>query len=307
MEEIRDSFRGVHCVIHCAALVSYSFPPDHDALHRINVTGTRNVVSLCVEMGVARLVFCSTSEVTLTPYLGGMFSLVLNQTERRAQPPNLEDTGRGRLLSEYAASKLRSEKIVLEANGTPLAGGGGHLYTAALRPTLLYGEQDPRVVTGIVRLSDKLDGLLPRFAGSGGRQQLTYVGNAAWAHLRAKDELLHSRPGGGIAGLPIFVTDDTPVDDLLVFTQKVTMRADSPPRCRLSRWFIPAVLSYLVAYLLELAGVPMPAPPTAIVSYLGSIILYNRLRASIHLDYVPFYKSDESYTRAKKYYTREKL
>ncbi|KAJ4440028.1 hypothetical protein ANN_08159 [Periplaneta americana] len=38
MEEIRDSFRGVHCVIHCAALVSYSFPPDHDALHRINVT-----------------------------------------------------------------------------------------------------------------------------------------------------------------------------------------------------------------------------------------------------------------------------
>jgi hypothetical protein len=38
-EGSREAFRGVDCVIHCAALVSYRFPPDHEALDRVNVTG----------------------------------------------------------------------------------------------------------------------------------------------------------------------------------------------------------------------------------------------------------------------------
>jgi nucleoside-diphosphate-sugar epimerase len=38
-EGAREAFRGVDCVIHCAALVSYRFPPDDEALDRINVTG----------------------------------------------------------------------------------------------------------------------------------------------------------------------------------------------------------------------------------------------------------------------------
>jgi hypothetical protein len=39
MEEARKAFRGVDCVIHCAAMVSYQFPPDHESLDRVNVTG----------------------------------------------------------------------------------------------------------------------------------------------------------------------------------------------------------------------------------------------------------------------------
>jgi nucleoside-diphosphate-sugar epimerase len=39
MEGTREAFRGVDCVMHCAALVSYRFPPDHEALDRVNVTG----------------------------------------------------------------------------------------------------------------------------------------------------------------------------------------------------------------------------------------------------------------------------
>jgi hypothetical protein len=54
--------------------------------------------------------------------------------------------------------------------------GGGRLHTVALRPTLLYGEQDPRLLPSLIHLSEKMDGHLLRFAGSGGRQQITYVG-----------------------------------------------------------------------------------------------------------------------------------
>lgn len=137
------------------------------------------------------------------------------------------------------------------------------------------------------------------------------LGNAAWAHLRAKDELLVTSPGGGIAGLPIFITDDTPVDDLLIFAQKVTTRSDLPPRCCLSRWYIPALLAYMIAGLLEavvlIARIPLPFPPRGTVAYLGSIVLYSRLRASLHLDYTPVFPSDESHSRANKYYIKEKL
>lgn len=79
-------------------------------------------MSLCVEMGIARLVFCSTSEVTLTPYLGGIYAVIINQTEYKALPPSC-DKERKLLLPGYPASKLRAEKIVLAANNTLLADG----------------------------------------------------------------------------------------------------------------------------------------------------------------------------------------
>jgi hypothetical protein len=61
--------------------------------------------------------------------------------------------------------------------GAPIS-GRGRLHTVALRPTLLYGEQDPRLVPSLVHLAEKMDGSLVRFAGSGGRQQITYVGKS---------------------------------------------------------------------------------------------------------------------------------
>jgi nucleoside-diphosphate-sugar epimerase len=39
MEDVREAFRDVDCVIHCAAMVSYQFPPDQESLDRVNVTG----------------------------------------------------------------------------------------------------------------------------------------------------------------------------------------------------------------------------------------------------------------------------
>ena len=39
IEDAREAFRDVDCVIHCAAMVSYKFPPDQESLDRVNVTG----------------------------------------------------------------------------------------------------------------------------------------------------------------------------------------------------------------------------------------------------------------------------
>lgn len=57
--------------------------------------------------------------------------------------------------------------------------GRGRLNTVALRPTLLYGEEDPRLVPSLIQLSEKMDGALVRFSGPGGLQQFTYVGKTS--------------------------------------------------------------------------------------------------------------------------------
>nr|CAD7571432.1 unnamed protein product [Timema californicum] len=296
--KVQQAFQGVDCVFHCAALVSYHFPPDLEQLSRVNVTGTENILAMCINQNIPRLVYCSTSEVTLVPYLGGCFSLVVNQTESKALPPSNEHS---LVFPGYPASKLRAEQIILAADKTPLP-RGGYLRTIALRPTLLYGEQDCRLVTPLLKMARLQNGRLVRFAGPGGKQQITYVGNAAWAHIRAKDALLDNP--GGAAGLPVFITDDTPIDDLLRFASRVTATADDPSlRCRCTRWYVPALLAYLLAAILErlitwcahpLLRVRLPVSPSGVVSYLGSIVLYNRLRAAIQLDYSPVYSSEQA-------------
>ncbi|PSN41461.1 3 beta-hydroxysteroid dehydrogenase/Delta 5--_4-isomerase type 3 [Blattella germanica] len=295
---VRGAFRGVDCVFHCAALVDYQYPPDYEALDSVNVAGTQNVISLCLEFRVPRLVFSSTTEVTLTPYFGSIYSLVVNQTEKRALPPKTDNS---LLLPGYPASKLRAERFVLDANGTPFPQGNGFLMTVALRPTLLYGELDTHIIPDLIRLSKMFNGVLPRFAGSGGRQQITYVGNAAWAHILAKNELLTTRPGGGIAGLPIFITDDTPVVDLLRFVERMSNG------CRLSRWYFPSIFAYVTAAVIELllriTKMRLPASPRGAVSYLGSLIMYSRLRADLHLDYFSIFQPEECYAISAKYYS----
>lgn len=54
--------------------------------------------------------------------------------------------------------------------------GAGVLVTVALRPTVMYGEQDHRFVPGIMKLAHRFDQRIPKLAGAGGKQQLTYVG-----------------------------------------------------------------------------------------------------------------------------------
>lgn len=47
--------------------------------------------------------------------------------------------------------------------------------TVALRPTLMYGEEDLGFFPTVMKLADRWDGKLVRIA-EGGKKQLTYVG-----------------------------------------------------------------------------------------------------------------------------------
>ncbi|XP_046620786.1 3 beta-hydroxysteroid dehydrogenase/Delta 5--_4-isomerase type 4 isoform X3 [Neodiprion virginianus] len=302
-EKCRGALRGVDVVLHCAALVSYDFPPDVEALHRNNVAATKNLLELCVEESVPRLVHCSTTEVTLQSYVrGGIVAMVVYSQESRAPPPDDENR---LILREYATSKLRAERIVLAADGTPLK-NGGTLRTVSLRPPLLYGEGDLGCVWQILKVAKKQGNSLVRVAGVGGKQEMAYVGNMAWAFICAKNAL--ARCPDGIGGLPVFVTDDTTVENLLRFCERLTRNSNH--HVTLS-WSIPIVVSYICAVVAELAIAylpffrkKLPISPRSLIAYLGSMILHNRSRAAIHIGYTPIFTRDEALRVSSAYYSK---
>ena len=73
--------------------------------------------------------------------------------------------------------KLQNEKIILIVLKFII--GTGVLRTVALRPTLLYGEGDSHLIPKILQLAKSRGNCLPRLSSTGGKQQITYVGELA--------------------------------------------------------------------------------------------------------------------------------
>ena len=51
------------CVLHCAGIVSVASKPD-EAIYRVNVQGTQNIIDLCCEFGAEKLVRRSRNQTT---------------------------------------------------------------------------------------------------------------------------------------------------------------------------------------------------------------------------------------------------
>ena len=98
-EHLRRAIDGCDAVFHLAALYSYDAPAsEHE---RVNVEGTRTIVELCRELGVARLVHTSTCG-TCGPVPG-------RAATEEDEPPAYE------LVVPYKRTKLEAERIVLDA------------------------------------------------------------------------------------------------------------------------------------------------------------------------------------------------
>lgn len=137
-----------------------------------------------------------------------------------------------------------------------------------------------------------------------------HVGNVAWAHVRAKDTMKKSPKN--IAGLPVFVTDDTPIEDTSRFCQRISRRTNNTFNIRPTSWSLPSLLGYFFAFLLELIvsilnplfGVKLSFQPRALSAYAGSLLQYSRLRAELHMDYEPLYSEEQSLANSAEWYEK---
>ena len=197
---VRDACAGQDCVFHVAALARIWGP--RREFWEINVKGTEHVIAACREMGVPRLVFTSSPSVVFgEAELAGV-------DESQPYPE--------RYLAWYPETKAIAERLVLAANGPNLA-------TVAVRPHLVWGPGDPHLIPGVLARARR--GKLVQVGDGTNRVDITYIDNAAEAHLLAADAL---SPGAACAGKAYFVSQGEPVT-LWPWLKSIIQAVDAPP------------------------------------------------------------------------------
>lgn len=197
---VSQACAGVDAVFHVAAKTDYW--GSWKSFYGPNVTGTQNVIAACRRHAVPKLIFTSSPSVVAN---GQNRSGV---DESTPYPDHFE--------SYYPHTKMLAEKLVLNANCP-------ELLTAALRPHVVFGPRDTHIIP---RLIDRaLSGKLFRVGNGTNKLDVTYIDDAARAHLQAADSL---RPGSAVAGSAYFISQDEPVN-LWGFVNDLLAKLNAPP------------------------------------------------------------------------------
>ena len=185
---------GVECVFHAAALPGIGM--DRDAYRTVNQIGTELLLANCRRQGVRRFVYTSSPSVVFAgrDQCGIDESAPYDFAWMRAH------------RAYYSETKAYAEQAVLAANGE-------RLKTCALRPHLIWGPGDSHLIP---RMIDRArSGRLWRVGDGTNLVDVTYVENAAEAHLRAADALDAEHPpaeAGSPAGKAYFISQGGPVN-----------------------------------------------------------------------------------------------
>ena len=182
-DALKQACTGIEAVFHVAALATLWGP--WETFYRPNVIGTENVIEACLAQGVRKLIFTSSPSVVFgkSPHRG--------VDETYPYPARYE--------SFYAQTKAMAEQLVIQANSPDLL-------TTSLRPHVIWGPRDTQFTSQLIararagRLIQVGDGL--------NKVDLTYIDDAAQAHLLAGDAL---EPGSPVAGSVYFISQDEPV------------------------------------------------------------------------------------------------
>ena len=186
---VSQAIEGCDVVFHVAA--RFGFGHDREAFWSVNVTGTDNVIAGCIAQNVHRLIYTSTPSVV--GYEGDQ--------------EGISEAPYARVYEGlYAETKAQAERNVLAANGAALA-HGGQLATISLRPHLVFGPGDPKLIPTAVQRARA--GRLPIIGDGTNRVDLTFIDNAAWSHLDAANGLTDAK--ADCAGKAYFISNDEPV------------------------------------------------------------------------------------------------
>jgi 2-alkyl-3-oxoalkanoate reductase len=239
--------------------------------HAANVKGTANVIAACRMHGIDRLVYTSSPSVV---FHGGDMQAV---NESAPYPRKFE--------AYYPQTKAIAERMILEANGPDLA-------TVALRPHLMWGPGDPHLIPRLIAQARL--GKLRRIGRIDKKVDVTYVDNAALAHLQAA-EVLGQR--SAVAGKPYFPSQGEPVL-LWEFINRILGRTGLPPVQRSvpywAAWSAGAVLE--TAY--RLFGITRAPPLTRfVVRQLATAHWFDISAARRDFGYDPVVSTEEGLRR----------
>ena len=215
-----NAVEGCDAIFHVAAKAGVW--GDYEDYYQCNVLGTKNVIAACQSHNIHKLIYTSSPSV--------IFSGENEENINESTPyPD-------HFLTAYQKTKALAEQMVLAANSDTLA-------TVALRPHLIWGPEDPHLVsriferakTGRLRLVGKQKNLVDS----------TYVDNAAEAHILAAEALT---PDANCAGKAYFISNDEPLP-MVELINRILAAADLPATDKT----IPAQLAYTLGMIMEVA------------------------------------------------------
>jgi nucleoside-diphosphate-sugar epimerase len=174
-----------------AAVWDTKTPPE--VYDEVNVQGNINVIDVCRELGIQKLVYSSTIDVVVD----GRKPIVYGD-ESIPYPEKLPK-------DHYCRTKIIAEQIVTKANSP-------ELLTCSLRPAGMYGPRDKYHLTNIIKAAMSRSNF--RLGDGSAKFSHVYSENAAHAHVLAAKNLYEGSP---VAGNIYFITDHQPAENLFDF------------------------------------------------------------------------------------------
>ena len=266
LDAITQACEGVDLIYHVAAKAGLWGP--WDDFYRANVTGTENVIAACRANGVPKLIYTSSPSVIFD----GSDHRGIDETA--PYPASYE--------SPYPETKAIAERRVIEANGDGLL-------TTSLRPHLIFGPRDNHLLPSLLERARQ--GRVPQVGDGTNKVDLSYVEDAARAHLLAADALA---PGSPVAGGIYFISQDEPVA-LWPWIQDLLQQLGLPPvRIRIPLWIARGVGGLLTAIYRGLNLRSEPPLTPFLASELAQDHYYDVAAAKRDFGYKPQYTMAEA-------------
>jgi nucleoside-diphosphate-sugar epimerase len=269
---VRQACRGMDGVFHTAAVPGIWGP--WDLYHGINTLGTQNVLNACLESGVRKLIYTSSPSVIYD----GKDHFNVDEMYPYPEPSTY--------LCHYPHSKAIAERAVLASNGR------NGLATTALRPHLIWGPRDNHLIPRLIERARS--GRLRRVGQGRNLISMTYVENAALAHVQAAEHLELNSP---VAGQAYFINEKDPVN-LWSWVDEILALAGLPPLKKA----ISARAAYAIGAVCEatykLLGRTSEPPMTRFLALqLGGSHYYSIDRAHRDFGFVPAISVEEGMRR----------
>ncbi|KAM4597732.1 3 beta-hydroxysteroid dehydrogenase type 7 isoform 1-T1 [Polymixia lowei] len=277
--------RGADVVLHTASLVDVWYRVPETVINAVNVQGTENVISACVENSIQYLVYTSSMEVIGPNVKGDPFIRGDEDT-----PYHVNHT------MPYPKSKAKAEQIVLAANGVKVK-GGACLYTCSLRPTGIYGEQH-QLMKDFYKMGVRTGGWVIRGVPEDTEHGRVYAGNVAWMHLLAA-RALRERPQT-VGGEAYFCYDDSPYksyeDFNMQFLSAFNFKQIRVPLVVL--WFL-ACFNDLLRWILKPMCSYTPLLNRYTLAVASTSFTVRSDKALQHFQYRPLYEWDQCRARTQ--------
>lgn len=197
--QVAAACAGVSAVFHVGALVPFNLSRSYnrEALLRVNVEGTRNMLEASRAAGASAFVLCSSTGVVFTG------------RDIAAGDETMPLPADGKWNDDYSESKARAEMLVLAANDP--AGG---FRTAAIRPNGIWGPGEQHHTPKLLKMA-QLGSAVVSFDGATALTDFTHRDNLCEGFVLALRHLTHeasgkppaTASGKPVAGRVFYVTD----------------------------------------------------------------------------------------------------